>query len=85
MAIVLSDDGTLDTVLECNKCGKEFRFNYDPGPDELERDNDGFYKVDGRRFPTEEGANIYRYNQWVDEIIKETADEHVCEEDDDES
>lgn len=30
MAIVLCDDGTLDTVLKCTECGEEFRLNYDP-------------------------------------------------------
>lgn len=28
MNIVLTDDGTLDTVLRCTECGEEFRFNY---------------------------------------------------------
>lgn len=28
MAIKLGDDGTLDTVLYCDKCGDEFRFNF---------------------------------------------------------
>ena len=28
MAIELTDDGTLDTVLRCSECGEEFRFNY---------------------------------------------------------
>ncbi len=27
--IVLSDDGTLDTVLRCTECGEVFRYNYD--------------------------------------------------------
>jgi hypothetical protein len=26
--IVLADDGTLDTVLRCDDCNKEFRFTY---------------------------------------------------------
>ncbi len=26
----LSDDGTLDTVLICDECGEELRYNYDP-------------------------------------------------------
>jgi hypothetical protein len=28
MKIVLVDDGTLDTVLKCTKCGEVFRFNF---------------------------------------------------------
>lgn len=34
MAIELTDDGTLDTVLRCSECGEEFRGNFDPGIDE---------------------------------------------------
>jgi transcription elongation factor Elf1 len=34
MAIELTDDGTMDTVLRCSECGEEFRYNFDPGPDE---------------------------------------------------
>lgn len=26
----LLDDGTLDTVVVCSKCGTELRYNYDP-------------------------------------------------------
>lgn len=32
MAIVLTDDGTLDTVLRCTECGEELRYHC--GPDE---------------------------------------------------
>ena len=28
MAIELSDDGTMDTVLRCNECGEEMRYNW---------------------------------------------------------
>ena len=28
--IVLSDDGTLDTLFTCNDCDEEMRYNYDP-------------------------------------------------------
>lgn len=27
--MVLSDDGTMDTVFACAACGREYRFNYD--------------------------------------------------------
>ncbi len=30
MAIVLRDDGTLNTVLYCTECGEEERFNFSP-------------------------------------------------------
>lgn len=45
MAIHLTDDGTLDTVLRCDECGEEFRYNYDLGlddPDGLPTDYDAF-------------------------------------------
>lgn len=29
MAIYLGDDGTLDTLVRCSGCGREWRFNYD--------------------------------------------------------
>ena len=29
MSFVLSDDGTLDTVLECSECGRECRYTWD--------------------------------------------------------
>ena len=29
MAIELSDDGTMDTVLVCSECGEQFRYNFD--------------------------------------------------------
>ena len=29
MAIELTDDGTLDTVLRCSDCGEEFRYTFD--------------------------------------------------------
>lgn len=34
MAIVLSDDGTLDTVLRCEDCSEEFRYTYEPADDD---------------------------------------------------
>src|SRR5690242_16284475 len=42
MAIELTDDGTLDTVLRCTECGEEFRFSSetlaDYDPEEMTRD-----------------------------------------------
>ena len=28
--IVLSDDGTMDTVLRCTECGEEMRYTFEP-------------------------------------------------------
>lgn len=39
MAIVLIDDGTLDTVLRCTECDEEFRYNFDPILEMEEEDN----------------------------------------------
>jgi hypothetical protein len=39
MAIQLSDDGTLDTVLCCSDCGEEMRYNCDWFVDEDESEN----------------------------------------------
>jgi len=33
MAIQLTDDGTMDTVLKCSKCGEEMRYNFDGAED----------------------------------------------------
>jgi hypothetical protein len=72
MAIELSDDGTLDTVLRCSECGEEFRFNYDggmePGTDESQ--------------PDREQAALDAYDEFVDECIAEVEDEHECGEED---
>jgi hypothetical protein len=27
--MILADDGTLDTVIECDACAAQFRYNYD--------------------------------------------------------
>lgn len=29
----LGDDGTLDTVIVCDQCGEEMRFNFEPDSD----------------------------------------------------
>ena len=31
MSFYLVDDGTMDTVVECNHCGEQARYNYDGG------------------------------------------------------
>jgi len=66
--IYVSDDGTRDTVLCCDLCSKEFRFNYEPDDDDDDQ--------------TEDQA-CRRYKAWVDECIAEVADEHVCSVSDD--
>ena len=59
----LGDDGTTDTVIVCNECGEEFRFNYDPQlPDTSDSEDD-----------SEDD-----YNAWIDECLDDAADEHDC-------
>ncbi len=65
MAIELTDDGTLDTVLRCSECGKEMRYNYDPcGPDTEPADDD-----------QQAEAN---YDAFVAECIEDATADHEC-------
>lgn len=70
MAIELTDDGTLDTVLRCADCGEEFRFNYqtaDARPvDEIGR-------------PPTEREQQADYDAWLAECIVDVTAEHTCE------
>lgn len=67
MAIKLTDDGTLDTVLRCDECGEEFRYNYDPASD---------------GYPAEDAAKD-AYDDFIDGCIEDATAEHVCDTDDD--
>jgi hypothetical protein len=60
--IILSDDGTLDTVLTCTECGDEFRFNY------VSAYNDD---------PNAEDED-YTYDDFIDDCIADVTDEHDC-------
>jgi hypothetical protein len=44
MAFYLTDDGTMDTVVKCENCGQELRYNYDgeTGDSEIEANYDVF-------------------------------------------
>lgn len=67
MAIELTDDGTLDTVLRCSECGEEFRFNYEPS---VLSDEDSA----NRR----QSADLEDYNIWIDECIADVGEWHDC-------
>lgn len=67
MAIVLSDDGTMDTVLRCTECGEEFRFNFDGG-----------LEWNGHDEPTNDNKDGL-YDEWVDSCIAEVEAEHDCQ------
>ena len=63
MAIRLSDDGTMDTVLMCEDCGEEMRYNYDPN-------DDG---------PDFNGSPETGYDAFVAWAIEDAESEHECE------
>ena len=60
--IVLSDDGTMDTVLVCTECREEFRYNYDPEPSE----------------PGDERSDEQAYDDFIDWAIEDAESEHEC-------
>ncbi len=80
MAIELSDDGTMDTVLRCTDCGEEFRFSYD-GPDEQPDTSEW---TDGERdwfertgeYPEDRAADAY--DAFVDWAIEDATNDHEC-------
>jgi hypothetical protein len=70
MAIELTDDGTLDTVLRCTDCGAELRYNYD-GPSEIEAGN-----VDDAMSAL--AAADAEYDAFVEWAIDDATAEHAC-------
>lgn len=79
MAIELTDDGTLDTVLRCSDCGEEMRYNYTPSDDcpvcGADERSGCYCALDT---PTWEAARAKQYDAWVAEIITEAESEHEC-------
>lgn len=47
MAIRLGDDGTMDTVLVCDECGHEARYNYDSNVDREDNPPDDWEECGG--------------------------------------
>jgi len=64
MAIVLTDDGTLDTVLACEACGQEFRFNFG-----------GEHGEDCNQIAN---GDCDCYGRFVDDCIADADWEHEC-------
>jgi hypothetical protein len=62
MAIQLTDDGTMDTVLKCSKCGEGMRYNFDGAED-----------TDAGEQESEEA-----YDEFVKWAISDAADAHEC-------
>lgn len=71
MAIVLVDDGTFDTVIRCDACGRVYRFTYDPN---LPSANPDYTVADATA----------DYDAFITGCIEEVTIEHACHVDDDE-
>lgn len=74
MAFILTDDGTMDTVVRCEHCGEEVRFNYDPtGNNPEPRDYDT-----PKDIATRNEQNRWLYDAWVAECIEDAKGDHEC-------
>lgn len=87
MAIELTDDGTMDTVLRCSECGEEFRFNYDPAePITVHcQSHDSHIPgcVECEQVAEQDCAD--GYEAFIEECIEEIESEHECQSDDEPS
>jgi hypothetical protein len=70
MAFHLTDDGTLDTVVRCEDCGQEERYNYDP---ESAADVEAFLDAPAGTVKPEDG-----YDQFVAWALEDAAQTHEC-------
>jgi hypothetical protein len=69
MAIELTDDGTMDTVLRCSECGEEFRFNYaNSGADEANAETE-----------LSDADHEAHYDEWVQSCIEDAEADHACD------
>lgn len=66
MAIRLGDDGTMDTVLVCEECGEEMRYNYDGG------------ECDHHEDCKSEACARDLYEAFVDWAIEDATEDHIC-------
>ena len=62
MPIELTDDGTLDTVLRCSKCGEELRYNF----------------AASSEFAEDDQSNETAYGEFVTWAIDDAGNEHEC-------
>jgi hypothetical protein len=67
MAYVI-DDGTMDTVIVCDTCGREHRFNFGDGPDGTSGMDDN-----------DEPGDIARYETFVLDCIEDIDTSCECE------
>jgi hypothetical protein len=75
MAIELTDDGTLDTVLRCTDCGQEMRYNFD-GSD--------WADVGTGDMPCPAVGSEELYARFVAECIEDATADHECSSEDEE-
>ena len=68
--IVLADDGTLDTVIECLECGEQFRFSFASWAESLDDDDED---------------DQDDYDAFVEWCIEDVEAEHECDESDDDA
>ncbi len=64
MTFTLGDDGTMDTVLFCNDCGREERYNFDS------THNDDCNPI--------ANGDCDCYGRFVDWATQDAADTHEC-------
>ena len=70
----LGDDGTLDTVVVCEACGVESRYNYDPF--DYESNIDGVGSAEAYRAKEAEAEQAYiDFTKWACEDADE---QHTC-------
>lgn len=84
MAIELTDDGTMDTVLRCSECGEEMRYNYDPcGTEErakeIEADLPDYPPLTVQQI--EDSVNLTLYDEFVEWAIEDATNDHECPQD----
>lgn len=78
--IELTDDGTLDTVLRCSRCGKEMRYNYDPSEDEI-AERIEHNRRQGQIF-SRTNAEDDAHDAFVEWAIEDATDNHDCGQED---
>lgn len=86
MAIELTDDGTMDTVLRCSECGEEMRYNYDPsGTEERAAElTEEIARTNPHWKPNQVSAMVDRnlYEDFIDWAIEDATADHECAADD---
>lgn len=83
MSAHLGHDGTMDTVIVCDDCGHESRYNYDSSMRD-EQDNADRIAELAKLYPADnimrlqEHVNEQYYNEWMDWCIEDFESEHEC-------